>query len=342
MIDCDVHVYPRSAEEIKAYLQQPWKHRFGIRKNMYYKNPLDLRDKAPPAGGEPGTDPAFLREQWVDRLKLSHAILIPLPNASVNHDPDYSAAVAAAYNRWLADTWLDKHNADAVFKGTICISHQDPAQAAREIEAWADHPHFVQVLMESGARAPFGQRQYYPIYEACSRRNLPIVIHPAGEAMGVNKPVWLGYPVHYLEYYTGFSLAMQSHLTSMITEGVFERYKNLRVVIAEAGIAWLPPLLWRLDQNWKALRSEVPWVKRLPQEYVREHIRFTTQPLERASNDADLIEALGMIDAGHLLMFSSDYPNGDFVDLRTSLPRFPEAWEERILRGNAQHWYSLS
>ncbi|SFJ91428.1 Amidohydrolase [Paenibacillus sp. UNC496MF] len=195
--------------------------------------------------------------------------------------------------------------------------------------------------MESGARAPFGQRQYYPIYEACSRHNLPLVIHPSGESMGVNKPVWLGYPVHYLEYYTGFSFAMQSHLTSLLTEGVFERFKNLRLVIAEGGVTWYPPMIWRLDQIWKALRSETPWMKRLPSEYVREHVRFTTQPLERAAPDGDLIEVLEMMDAPDMLMFSSDYPESGFVDVDASMPPLPEAWRSRVFHDNARQWYGL-
>src|SRR5262245_5903676 len=28
LVDCDVHVFPRSTDEIKAYLQMPWRDRF--------------------------------------------------------------------------------------------------------------------------------------------------------------------------------------------------------------------------------------------------------------------------------------------------------------------------
>ena len=44
--------------------------------------------------------------------------------------------------------------------------------------------------------------------------------------------------------------------------------------------------LWRLDTYWKALRSEVPWVKRPPSEYVADHVRLATQPIERPDDDA--------------------------------------------------------
>jgi predicted TIM-barrel fold metal-dependent hydrolase len=341
LIDCDVHVYPKNADEIKAYLEQPWKHRFGMRQNTYYKNPCPPIDKQPPSGGVAGSDPHFLREQWIDRLGIDHAVLITQGHVTANHDPDYSTAVADAYNNWLSETWLGKYNSDGVFKGSIVINHHDPLASAKEIDRWAEHPHFIQVQMDTGARAPFGQRQYHPIYQAAERNGLPVVFHPGGESMGINKPVWIGLPSHYTEYYTGFSFAMQSHLVSMMTEGIFERFPNLKIVIAEGGVTWLPALIWRLDAEWKALRSEVPWLKNPPSEYLRDHVRFTTQPMERPERDEDLIEVLKMMDAEHLLMFSSDYPEGDFVSLDVSLPQLPASWQEKIFRDNAKNWYSL-
>ncbi|MBW7461233.1 amidohydrolase, partial [Paenibacillus sepulcri] len=112
-------------------------------------------------------------------------------------------------------------------------------------------------------------------------------------------------------------------------------------VIAEGGVTWLPALLWRLDQEWKGLRSEVPWVMKAPSEYVRDHVRFTTQPLERPEKDEDLIAVLDMMDAHNLLMFSSDYPESDFVSPEASLPRLPAEWDSKMLFENARQWYSL-
>ncbi len=66
----------------------------------------------------------------------------------------------------------------------------------------------------------------------------------------------------------------------------------LKLVLVEAGVAWLTGFLWRLDQAWKALRSEVPWVRRRPSAYVLDHVRITTQPLEEPENPRNLLQLL--------------------------------------------------
>ncbi len=343
IIDCDVHPGPRTNDEIKAHMPLPFRNRWNGGGRGFFGNPVHgaRLDSKPPSGGGPGTDPEFLRKQLIDEYGIAHAVL--LPRAFCNHhpDPDFGTAIAAAYNDWLAETWLGAYNADGAFKGSITVAHQDPQAAAREIERWAGHPHFVQVMTDSGARAPFGQRQYYPIYEACAKHNLPFAIHPGTDGMGINSQPSPGYPTHYIEWHTCLSLAFQAHLVSFLTEGVFEKFPNFKVVLVEGGVAWLPGLLWRLDAEWKALRTEVPWVKQRPSAYLRDHVRLSSQPLERPDDDKELLQLLAMMDAEHVLMFASDYPHWDFDSPARAFPKLPEAMRQRIFETNAREWYRL-
>ncbi len=345
LIDCDVHVYPRSNDEIKLYMDEPFRSRFGGGGRGFFGNPVhgSRLDAKPPSGAPAGADPDFLRQHLLE--PFGHAYAILLPRAFCNHhpDPDFGTAIAAAYNEWLADTWLSKYNHDGIFKGSITINHQDPQAAAREIEKWADHPHFVQVMTDSGARMPFGQRHYYPIYEMCDKYNLPFAIHPGTDGMGINIQPTPGYPTHYIEWHTCLSLAFQAHLVSYLTEGVFERFPNFRVVMVEGGVSWVAPLLWRLDAEWKALRPEVPWVKKQPSAYMRDHVRLSSQPLERPdSGDKHLLQIFEMMDAEHILMFASDYPHWDFDSPTHAFPKLPDALHQRIFRDNAQEFYGLA
>jgi predicted TIM-barrel fold metal-dependent hydrolase len=343
IIDCDVHPGPKSNAEIKEHMAMPFRDRWNGGGRGFFGNPVHgaRLDSVPPGGGGPGTDPDFLRKQLIDEFGIAHAILLPRAFCNLHPDPDMGTAIAAAYNDWLAETWLGKYNHDGAFKGSITVAHQDPPAAAREIERWAGHTHFVQVMTDSGARAPFGQRHYHPIYEACARHNLPFAIHPGTDGMGINIQPTPGYPTHYIEWHTCLSLAFQAHLVSLLTEGVFEKYPNFRVVLVEGGTAWLPGLLWRLDAEWKALRSEVPWVKRRPSEYLKDHVRLTSQPIEQPDDDRKLLTMLELMDAENLLMFSSDYPHWDFDSPAHALPKLPENVHRRIFETNARAWYGL-
>ena len=316
IIDCDVHVYPRDPEELQKYLPLPWKHWYRGESRPFYqaKPPLhgSRQDAFTPGGGRPGTDPDTLRRQLIDQYGICHAILLPRVFANMYPDPDYATALCRAFNDWLADTWLSAYNADGCFRGSINVAQQDPQAAAAEIERIGGHEHMVQVMVDSGARAPFGQRQYHPIYEQCEKLRLPFAIHPGTDGAGINAAPTPGYPTHLVEWHTLLSLGFQAHLVSFITEGVFERYPGFMVVLTEGGVAWLAPLIWRLTDHWRSMRTEVPWMDKPPLHYLHRNVRLTTQPMENPDNPAHLAALLRSIEADKVLMYSSDYPHFDF------------------------------
>jgi hypothetical protein len=70
----------------------------------------------------------------------------------------------------------------------------------------------------------------------------------------------------------------------------------------------VPPLCWRLDKVWKKLRSEAPHLQRPPFEYIREHVWFTTQPIEEPEDRRHVVETIDWIGWDRML-FSTDYPH---------------------------------
>lgn len=344
VMDCDVHVAPVSINEIKSYMKQPFRDAFRFWGRGIFDNPFPVvrPDARPPSGGPNGSDPDFLRSQLIHPFGIERAILNPWTYGNYYPDPDLSAAICSAYNDWLNDTWLSEYNHDGLFKGSIAISHQDPSLAVKEIERWAGHPHFVQVIADSGARAPFGQRHYWPIYEACERHGLPYAYHPGSDGLAASALFTPGIPTHFIEWGTTLVCGYISHLVSLLTEGVFERFPGLRVVSLEGGTAWLPSIMWRLDSHWKSFRFEVPWIKKLPSLYLRDHVRFGSQPLERPADDRHLLHNLEMMDAEHLLMFCSDYPHYDTDVPDHIFPRIiPEQMKNNILYENARQFYKF-
>ncbi|RKN77126.1 amidohydrolase family protein [Paenibacillus ginsengarvi] len=346
VIDVDVHNSLKSAHDLVPYLPEPWKSRvassgLGLPGHGYH-NPIGVnrQDCRPPSGGPAASDPNFLTEDLLVPFHIECAILTgDLMGVSTIHDPDYGAALASAYNDYVAEHWLANR---PQFRGSILVSAHDPLLAAREIDRMAEHPGMVGVIMGSGQRALLGQRQFHPIYEAAARHGLPVAIHPGTEgAGGTMAPTPSGYPTRYLEWHTSLSQNYMAHLISLICDGVFEKFPTLKFVMLEGGIAWLPHLMWRLDKNYKGLRSTVPWLKRMPSEYIRDHCLFSTQPIEEPDDPKQLLAIFDMIDAENILLFSSDYPHWD-NDMPTEILKKlrPEA-RQKIYYDNAKQLYNL-
>jgi predicted TIM-barrel fold metal-dependent hydrolase len=350
LIDCDVHQAIRDYRDLHPYLDPVWRRHVSARgfggPSSGYLTSVGLyrKDVQPPGGGEPGSDPDWLRHQLLDRYQIKHPILNGggILGICALPDADFASAIAAAYNDWLTHTWLGEWNADGRFKGSMMIAPQDPEVAAREIDRSAGHPHIVQVMFASATTAPLGHKQYHPIYEAAERNGLPVAIHPGVEGRSITgPPTAAGWVSKYIEWHTCLPQRFMAHVVSLVCQGVFVKYPGLKVVLTEGGIGWLPHVMWRLDRNYKSLRQEVPWLERLPSEYIKEHFRLTTQPIEEPPNGEQFLQLLEMLDAGRTLLFSSDYPHWDFDDPFAAFKDVPEPLKRRIFYENAAELYHL-
>ncbi len=123
-----------------------------------------------------------------------------------------------------------------------------------------------------------GRRQHWPIYAAAERHDLPIGIH-AGSSFR-HPPSALGWSSYYIEDYVSQAPGFAGVLNSLVTEGVFNKFPGLKVVLIESGVTWLPAHFWRINKTWRGVRSETPWLDRMPSEIIREHVRLTIQPFD--------------------------------------------------------------
>ncbi len=345
IIDTDIHPL-LDPQRVVAWLPEPWRRRYASGNTgpgaPGYWNPNGVRrsDAVLPDGSRIESRPETLARHFLDVYGIDYGIL-NLDHLAIgtSPEPDFAAAVVAAMNDVLVQEWLP---VDPRFRTALSISPVDPELAAREIHRLGDHPGVVQVLMPSGARMPFGQRFYHPIYAAAAEHRLPVAIHPGSEGTGVaGAPTSAGWPSSYFEWHTGLVGNFIAHLISLVTEGVFVKFPTLRFVLIEGGVSWLPPLLWRMDKNWKALRQTTPWVDHLPSEIVSEHVVLTTQPLEEPARPQHLQMMLEMFDAGWMLMFSSDFPHwdGDAPDFVGRA--FGGALRQRVMSETARALYRL-
>ena len=261
-------------------------------------------------------------------------ILNPLVASQGVRNLDHSIALCRAINHWQAEVWVD---AEPRLRASIVVPYEDPEASAAEIRHWAGDKRFAQVLLLSRTSFLPGNRRYWPIYQAAAEASIPVGIHAFGNS---GWPVSsAGWPSFYMEEMIGHAQTSQAGLTSLVIEGVFERWPDLKLVLVESGFTWAPSLMGRLDKHWKTLKSEVPHLKLSPSEYVRRNVWWTSQPMDEPENRrylADIFAWLGW----DRIMFSSDYPHWDFDD-PSRVILFPASEEQKhaFFTGNAQGVY---
>src|SRR5678816_3564299 len=174
--------------------------------------------------------------------------------------------------------FMRKPHRDPRLKASILAGQDDTQLAIAEIERCAKIGRYVQINVCPRANEPLGRRRYWPIYERAQELGLPLGIHVGG--YGGHAPTGGGWPSYYVEEHQSNAHSMAAQLTSLVLEGIPERFPRLKIVFIEGGFGWIPATMWRMDQHFERFRSEVPHLKRRPSEYVKESFWFTTQPID--------------------------------------------------------------
>jgi uncharacterized protein len=350
IVDCDIHPVMRAPTDILEFLPQRWRQHiasFGARASRPFLTAIPYprmtpgngvrMDAWPPNGGPPGSDLDFMRSHHLDANGIEFGILQPLAAGSQTLDQDLGAAMCTAINEWQLARWIGP---EPRLKGSLCVTQEDPDAAIAEMERHAGNRAFVQIAVPPRTIEPFGRRRYWKLIAAAVEHDLPIGLHSAAYGPHANSGTgWLSY---YIEEHFAFAFSLQTVVASLVMEGVFERFPTLKIVAIEGGFAWVPPLMWRLDKHWHRMRAEVPHVKRPPSEYIREHVWYTTQPVEEPERSADILDTIRWIGADRL-MFSTDYPHWDYDDPNYAFKApLDEATRKLIFRDNARAVYRLS
>jgi predicted TIM-barrel fold metal-dependent hydrolase len=312
VIDCDLHPSVPSIKVLTPYLSAYWREQIS---QSGFNGPVDsaypasaatsARPDVPAAyAGSVAEQLSALRTQVLEPQQVACGILNCAYAVDSLHNPDAAVALASAVNDWLAAEWLAH---EPRLRASLVVPSHYPELAAREIERLGDHPGFVQVLLPVRSALPYGNRSFHPLFAAAVRHDLAVGIHFGG-APG-NPPTPVGWPSFYLEEYAGMAGVFQSQLLSLVSEGLFDQFPELRVVLIESGCTWLPALMWRFDKEWKGLRREVPWVRRRPSDYIREHVRLTLQPFDAPPDPDHVLRLVDRLGSEEMLLFATDYPH---------------------------------
>lgn len=237
------------------------------------------------------------------------AVLNPGTTAQISglNDPHLASALAMATNEWTVREWLD---ADDGLLGTIVVAPQDPAAAADEIIRAAAHPRMAQIAL-AYPRNFLGSSVFAPIHAAASAVGLPLSLQGNASFTGVNLGYAAGgHPESMLEYRVSETYGAQPHVASVIAQGVFDQFPNLRLVVNGFGVAWLPSLLWAMD---RAHVHDAGRGDKRPSEQARVSVRVGSRGMEVPPDPRQLTELLELVNGHELLLPSSESPAAGYL-----------------------------
>ena len=165
------------------------------------------------------------------------------------------------------------------------------------------------VLISSGPEdgRPYSSPEYDPFWAAAEQLKLPIGMHILTGRHGKGR-IKYGTrskdrpdPTPSVNYVTAVLNELQESLAHMISGGVFERQPNLRLILLEADVGWIPHFIYRMDHFRPVGRD----FKRSAMDIFKSNIYSAVQ-FER-SNLEWLCQVLGP----EYFMWSTDYPHFD-------------------------------
>jgi predicted TIM-barrel fold metal-dependent hydrolase len=345
VIDVDAH-YLEPIEELADYMDEPWRSRIkGVSLDKII--PVALGDRM--IGGRIRRDDVDYGHSYgvshrgnvlaaMKRLGVDASILVANRLATLGHISmrDLTVVLAEGYIDYMLDRVADPDN--GLYTMPV-LPLQEPELAAAIVDRVGDYEGVVGVcLMTAGANPPLGDVRYTAIYEAAQAHGLPIVFHSTPGLMLTERASPVDGLQRLIESHSlSFAIENMTQLTSVIFQGVPERFPKLRFVFQESGVFWVPMMMFRLDEYYLKRRSEAPLLKMLPSEYIMERFYFGTQPLERPRDTRHLQALFEMVDGYNRFMYASDYPHFDYDDpiAILGLPFLTAEQKQRVLGDNA-------
>jgi predicted TIM-barrel fold metal-dependent hydrolase len=260
-------------------------------------------------------------------------------------DPELKNACIEAYNDWLVE--FCSAAPDRLY-GVGMLSKEDPAAAAAETMRLAKGGKIRQVnhLCGDFSAAIYSDPAWDEFWSTAEETGMLVSIHTGGgnrTAPDANAPRQGRAPTG--AFRSGQNSYMEP-LVGVLSFGVLERHPNLKFVLAEAQIGWLPYAVQQMDRSYR--RGMESWggvesgpLKLMPSEVFRRQVYATYE------QDQCGLYLLDFFGDGHV-MWASDYPHPastwpysrDIVERETA--HLSADQKRAVLRDNAKALYDMN
>ncbi len=256
-------------------------------------------------------------------------------------DKELGLASIQAYNDWIIDEWCAAYPERQI--PLVLVPWWDVDLTVKEIHRTADKgaKSFTFVELPHRLGLPSWHTDHWnPMLQAAQDRDMPISIHfgSGGFPPGVSTE---GVTTNFTVGISLFALNSANATAELLLSPVFHNYPDVKFVLSEGGIGWVPYMLERIDYVWDRHR----WYNDVNREVKPSELWFKNMYAPFIYDDAGIFsrELIGIDN----IMFESDYPHSDSnwphtrKMLEESLANVPNDQARKIAEDNARRVYNF-
>lgn len=218
-------------------------------------------------------------------------------------DPEAALAAVRAYNTWHLEEWCGA----APDRYIPCQIPWlvDPVVAADEIRRNAARGFKCVSFSENPENLGFASLysgEWEPFFQACEETGTVINLH-VGSSGAITQPS-VDSPAEVTM--SLFPVNGMSALADWVYTKIPIRYPGLRIVLSEAGVAWVPMMIDKIGRAYRLREASLVWLEDDPDpaDVIRRNFRFTS------IEDPSVWRSLDLI-GEDVVMVESDYPHQD-------------------------------
>lgn len=250
-------------------------------------------------GLRPGQVPARLEDLDRDGI-YSHVIYSPFTTQLRIEDPALATAARRAYNDWAVE--FNQAEPDRLLLLADIPSH-DAKAAKDELERVAGLGHRGAIIHEVPGYDPCFEDSWHPFWDVAQETEIPISLHlgPSTRSLKPKLGSW-----RFPAFVAVIPMQLDEAVAGMIFSGILEQRPQVKFVLGEGGLGWVPYVLERMDHEHHKYYDKTAdhRLAMLPSEIFARQVYMT---YEDETLGVELIPRIGV---GNV-MWASDYPHGD-------------------------------
>ncbi|BCS93557.1 amidohydrolase family protein [Metallosphaera javensis (ex Sakai et al. 2022)] len=317
---------------------------------------IDMHNETPSAR-DGSLDDIEGRLRDMDRMGVYMQVVNPtlaIPIAMIK-DANYAASLCRAYNQYVSD----KLESIERIKANYVVPLQDVGLAIDELHRVVNYNGYAGIAIPpivigegevgNGIKT-VADPSFDPFWKEVSKLNVPVTIHSLSS---LPLPwILLGRKYLYSRVMT-HSITMEILLTLLIGEGYFDRYPNIKVLLAEAGSTWLPYWIFYYSEQYEhpsiKIAKEYYGINELPKAQPLEYLKSGNIYVSvEAEEPTDILEyMIRKMGIGSQLVFATDYGHEEMVigAVRNFIENQSELGKEslmNILSLNSKKFYNFN